>query len=351
MSTGDEGSLGGVTLEQFAGVTAATAEGIPLVEVLEQEQIPPEAWPEGARLWREAIVDTPSLQIELVRLRRVAEDCLRRDIDPLDGDASSWVGLLRALGEAADTASVLAALGLTSSDVSRLGRQWRDKAKANPEVEKALQDVSATATAPTEVRVGPLVLRPFPWSARPVVRAAPPRTVGAAEGRRDEARPNVVVQRASFQLESPRADVPSTVSEQTEVVDGRGLVALLTRDPLPFSPGPPSIVAASAPVEDVEHGDTLMADGSAIRVTLIAGALPFANREDQARSSVEGRIERFAAVQAALVRVTDPGVTLATFGFSGETWELERRSLASELARNPALQALYERAWHAASKA
>lgn len=359
MVTDDETprTLGGVTLEQFAGVTAATAESIPLDRVLAQEHLAVDVWKAAAAAWREAIADSPSLQIELVRLRRIAEDCLHRRIDPLDGDPASWVGLLGELGAADRPADILAALGITASDVSRLGRRWRQRARDDGALEKKLVELAATATAPTSVTAGALELRPFPWSPkRAAERSAVTPVVGTSGA--DPVAPGlshaVIRQRASFQIAVTRAAPPVVgAPEQTEEIDGRGLVEALVRPPLPFVPGPPapprSWTGTNDTTTELEHGETLMADGAAIRETLTSGAIPFANREDSARASIAGRVERFAAIQAATLDASDLEATLRTFGLSKETWELERRALAAELASVPALHALYERAWRDAT--
>lgn len=358
MATDEESprSLGGVTLEQFAGVTAATAEGIPLDLVLAQEAIPADGWNAAATSWREAIADAPALVIELVRLRRIAEDCLARKVTPLDDDPAAWVGLLKTLGEADDPTAVLASLGLTASDVSRIGRRWKARAREDRALEKTLTELGANANPPKAVDIGLLELRPFPWTPKPSAPAAPeraPRDEGrspvAASSAAGVEQQAVARQLASFQLSQP-GHVEQT--EQTEQLDARQVLELLIRRPLPFVKGapiaPPPRTAAGDSV-DPDRGETCMADGAAIRATLASGAIPFSNAEDLARASVAGRVERFAAIQAAATRSGNLDATLLTFGLSKEAWELERRALASELASDPTLRAVYERAWREAT--
>lgn len=365
-------ALGGLSLEQFAGVTAATAEGVPLDRVLTQERLAEEVWRRAAPLWREAIADSPELQVELVRLRRIAEDCLRRDVSPLDSDPAAWVGLLGALGKSTRPASVLAALGVTASDVSRLGRHWKQRAKEDPELAKRLTEIGGTAMAPEAVEVGPLELRPFPWSPRPKAPRldAPSPTLSAPGERAGLPAPPVIRQRASFQLGAAPIAVaiepaaaaagpalppgPAAPPEETLEIDGREIADALARPLLPFVPGPPARSPSWTETDDtmtaIEHGETLLADGAAIRETLTSGAIPFANREDLARASIRGRVERFAAIQAAAQRSENLEVTLRTYGFSTDAWEVERRALAAELASTPTLRALYERAWREATR-
>lgn len=356
MATDEEShrSLGGVTLEQFAGVTAATAEGIPLDLVLAQEAIPADGWNAAATSWREAIADAPALVIELVRLRRIAEDCLARKVTPLDDDPAAWVGLLKTLGEADDPTAVLGSLGVTASDVSRIGRRWKARAREDLTLARTLTELGASANPPKAVDVGLLELRPFPWTPKPSAPAAPER------GPHDEApvpatgagaeRQAVARQLASFQLPHS-GQVEQT--EQTEQLDARQVLELLVRRPLPFVKGPPIIPptggTSAGGQEDPDRGETCMADGAAIRATLAAGAIPFSNAADLARASVAGRVERFAAIQAATARSGNLDATLLTFGLSKDAWELERHALAAELVRDPALHAIYERAWREAT--
>lgn len=171
---------GGLTLEQYAGVTAAVAEKIPLADVLAQEQIDATEWPAAERAWREAIVSAPDLQMQLIRKRRIAEDCLFRKAEPLDSDPGAWTGLLSAISLADDPDAVVTGLGITMADVGRLGRRWKQKAAADPEVAKKLQEVAPTAKAPTKLDVGPMKLSPFPWTPAPKAPEAPVAPSSAA---------------------------------------------------------------------------------------------------------------------------------------------------------------------------
>jgi len=156
--------LGGLEVEQVAGVHAALAEGFALTDVLAQEQIDPAEWPAAERAWREALVDSPALQITYAQKLREAEDCLGREITPLAGDPGAWAGLVGAISLADKPESILKALGLTMSDFSRLGRAWRRKAEADPEVGKKLTDLAGKTPSPKSVQAAPAALKPFPWS-------------------------------------------------------------------------------------------------------------------------------------------------------------------------------------------
>jgi hypothetical protein len=159
--------LGGLLLKQYAGVTAALDEGLSLSSILAQEQIAEADWTASEHAWREAIVDSIALQLELAKWTREAEDALHRKLDPVDSDPVAWAGLLAALAAAPDGAKLLADLGLKMTDMARLGRRWRRRCEADPGVVKQLSDAAGKAPAPARIRAERAVLRLFPWSPKP----------------------------------------------------------------------------------------------------------------------------------------------------------------------------------------
>lgn len=201
--------LGGLTLEQYTGVATALAEQIQLAQVLAQEQIADADWAEAERAWRQAIAESYDLQMQHIQKRRVAEDCLARKTEPLESDPSAWTGLLSALSVSDDPDKLTTSLGITMADVGRLGRLWKAKVAADPELGKRMQELAPTAKAPTKIDVGPATLKPFPWTpAKPTAEQQP------AQVKRDPLSvipepPIGEVQRhlASFQL-SPFAATP-----------------------------------------------------------------------------------------------------------------------------------------------
>jgi hypothetical protein len=166
--------IAGVSLEQYAGVSAALAENIPLDKVLAQEKIDPASWPVAERGWREAMSQSPDVHIAYMQKRRQAEDCLARPIEPLESDAAAWVGLLGALATADSPGSLLDPLGLKMSDVGRLGRHWKRKAEKDAQLAKQLGDLAGKTKPPSRVTAGPVELRRFPWS--------PPADPATSEG-------------------------------------------------------------------------------------------------------------------------------------------------------------------------
>jgi hypothetical protein len=204
--------LCGVTLQQFAGVLAAVGEGISLEEVLSQERIDREAWPQAERAWRAAIAGSHSLQIELVQKKRVAEDALSRRVEPIDADPGAWVGLLGALATAEDPSALVERLGITMNDVARIGRSWRRKCESDAEVAKKLEELAPDAKPPANVKAAPLELRPFPWS--PASGPSDERPAAAREAVDGPSQPAAEpgrepkVERASYQIAGPTKLAP-----------------------------------------------------------------------------------------------------------------------------------------------
>ncbi|MFO0551668.1 MAG: hypothetical protein U0271_25000 [Polyangiaceae bacterium] len=154
-----------VSLEQYAGVTTALAEGFARAEVLAQEQILEPDWNQAAADWPLKLAEEPALLDELARLRARAEDALFRKIEPLHSDPAVWVGLLRALVFADDPNSVLGPLGLTLGDLSRARRVWDRRCALDPQIPETLKRLAKTELpAPTKLSVDARKLRGFPWS-------------------------------------------------------------------------------------------------------------------------------------------------------------------------------------------
>lgn len=288
--------LSGLSLEQYAGITAALAEGFPLDTILEQEGIAREAWEEAARAWTKAVVAEMDLQLLLVQKRRIAEDCLGRAISPLDSDKSAWAGLLGALATSEEPSSVAEALGLTMSDIARLGRAWKRRIQAEPSVAKELAELAATAKAPTRIEAEPRKLRPFPWTSPrrmastsgPIIKHddSPGEAASAGHPQR---------QLASFQLRAQeddgagqRPNVSPKVSPAAAQPPKRRYVPLVTAD-LPPTEELRRLIAAAepraamgrskpAPVEPDSSDDGSANAGGTAELTRppdVVAALPF----------------------------------------------------------------------------
>ncbi|NUP11287.1 MAG: hypothetical protein HOW73_35015 [Polyangiaceae bacterium] len=254
----DKGELlGGLSLEQFAGVTAALAEGFEPGAIFDQEGIDPATWPAAQRAWREAIADAHDLQMQYMQKRRAAEDCLRRPIDPLDDDPDAWLGLLGAMAAAHDAGAVVAELGITMRDIGRLGRAWKAKAARDPELAGQLQEGATAARAPTRLTVGRMRLRPFPWTPAAPDTGLDADNVGP-DSMLETTGPVVVPERclATFQLleQAPR--------ESTDAHDTEGTLPPETTAPqtLPFGQRRASIPPPPAPIHK-QSGDTVVDAG------------------------------------------------------------------------------------------
>ncbi len=123
-------SFAGVSLVQLAAIAAARAQGFPLEEILNAEGLEMDAYRAADIEYKCRLADSgererliAAYQEELSR----AEDRLQRQISPLDDDIESWVRFLGTYGEQSSPAEWLTALGLTSTDLSRLSRTWKKR--------------------------------------------------------------------------------------------------------------------------------------------------------------------------------------------------------------------------------
>jgi hypothetical protein len=240
-----------ITLEQFAGVTAALAEGFELAEVLEQEVISTEQWIEGSRVWPNLIAGSTDVYLELIEKRRVAEDCLGRKLAPLDDDPVAWMGLMGALATATDRSAVMEALGITAADMARLGRQWKEKGREDEAIRRKLEEAAATATPPQTIDAGPRELRPFPWTP-PKTKAEPEAAPEATVSVQPTSAPAPQPEFASYQRE-PWLPLPPASTGTEDLPAGEYLKGAL----LPFNTSPvatPPPPASSAGARESEGG-------------------------------------------------------------------------------------------------
>jgi hypothetical protein len=165
-----------VTLEQYAGVTAALADGFPLGAILDNEGLAPHAWRAAEIAWKARVARDGAggpLFTEMCTKRGVAEDCLARGVAPLDADLGAWLAFLRAFGEHRAPFDLLAGAGLGMNDVSRLQRRWARRMAEDAELRKQAADLARKGAGPLPaLRVEPPVLRPFPWSRGAAVKEA-----------------------------------------------------------------------------------------------------------------------------------------------------------------------------------
>jgi hypothetical protein len=178
----------GVTLEEFAGVSTALAEGLPLDAILASESIPKEAWLAAEAQWKiRAAKDGAAGPIfaELCDRRVVAEDSLQRSVAPIDSDLAAWMSFLKAYGTHPSPFDMLEGLGLGLNDMARLSRSWAKRMAREPALEKQAADLARKGVGPVpRLRVEPAAIKPFPWTRRRAAadgsRAAPARAAPVA---------------------------------------------------------------------------------------------------------------------------------------------------------------------------
>ena len=182
MSPEGSASASDLTVEQYAGISAAIAEGYPLDAVLANEGLAPKAWPGEDTAWKQKLVAEPAA-FESYRVKLgEAEDWLGRKVTPLDEDLSAWMGFLGAYGAHQAPFDLLSGLGLGMGDLGRLQRRWQkrlatDEALAKQAAELAKQKPRAVPS----VSAAKGALRPFPWSKKgaPSKVSAPERIAEA----------------------------------------------------------------------------------------------------------------------------------------------------------------------------
>lgn len=338
--------LGGLSVAQFAGISAALSEGHEASEVLALEGVEAEDWTAIERQWREAIVDSLELQLAFMHRRREAEEWMARSVAPLDEDPAAWAGLLGALSSAASVEAVLTPLGLNANDLNRLGRAWRNKQAADPALGAQLA-AHAGAPPPAQLTLGPRVLQPFPWSVGATRAAAPAQgtwdTQGAA-GSAALAPPAIALasfQRAAAQHDGLEATLGSLVDagEVTLPPSGEGPISLPFGRERDSSDGAGLARAEPTPSPDPtpQSGETLVALphlDDARELPFEAGALALTS------------LERYAALVAALRAAPERSEeVLRAAGL--RTLDQRRRVhqlWATRFEANPTLRAAFERA-------
>ncbi|WP_437956179.1 hypothetical protein WME76_32645 [Sorangium sp. So ce119] len=171
--------LHGVSLTQFAAVSAALAEGFALPAVLAVEGIAPASWPGADAAWKVRLVDESQkegkgLFASYESRLAAAEDRLGRRISPLEADLTAWTSFLKAYSSHPSPFELLGGLQLRVSDVSRLSRLWARRMAGSTELQdRATELAQGATTALPELRIEPGELTP---SSATSTRAAPVET-------------------------------------------------------------------------------------------------------------------------------------------------------------------------------
>jgi hypothetical protein len=177
----------GVTLEQYAGVSAALLEGFGLREILANEQIAPEAWPKAEIVWKARIAkDGPEgpLFTAFREKRATAEDCLGRGVAPIDSELGAWMSFLRAYAAHPAPGRWMVELGLGVNDLARLQRRWAERMEQDQALTKQAAELAKRGPSPLPaLRVDRAKLALFPWSRgrEPEAPQAAPRVAAPVE--------------------------------------------------------------------------------------------------------------------------------------------------------------------------
>lgn len=161
-------TFAGLTVEQYAGIAAAVAEGLPLDTPLAWEGLSRRAWKAADLAWKQRLTqEGPEgpLFREHTEARARAEDWLSRDVAPLSRDLGAWLGFLEAQRTAAAPFEALKASGLRLSDVARLARLWARRFDEKPDmVERAAALVRKGLGPVPKLTFSPVDYKPYPWS-------------------------------------------------------------------------------------------------------------------------------------------------------------------------------------------
>ena len=166
----------GLSLEQYAGLTAALVEGFPAPDVLALETLDETSWRASSASWKLELAGAGP-EGPLFREYRdklvVAEDWLTRPIDPLDGDLAAWLAFLGAFSAHAAPFELLQSLGLGMNDLARMQRRWAKRMSEDEQLGKKAAELAKKQPGELpRVRAGEAKLKPFPWS-KAGARSAP----------------------------------------------------------------------------------------------------------------------------------------------------------------------------------
>ena len=175
-------AIEGVTLEQFAAVNAATAEGFAMNAVLAIEGIAAKAWQTAKIAWLARVTTDASgpLFAKYQEALAAAEDNLAREVKPLEADLGAWLGFLD--GFSARGFLLLVEHDLGMNDMARLKRHWSQKMAQDAELEKRALELRRSGFPPLgTLTVGKKELKRFARGAKkPSPTFATPPVASAA---------------------------------------------------------------------------------------------------------------------------------------------------------------------------
>jgi hypothetical protein len=166
-----------VTLEQYAGVSAALVEGFALPAVLESEGLDAAAWPRVSSRWSRRLGDGGAggpLATVYRETFAFARRWLGRRVAPLEDDIGAWLAFLNAWSAHPAPFELLDDLGMSPSDVSRVQGAWAARIADDEDLrKKALELARNKPSAIPKVTVTRADLRPFPWTKKRTLGTAP----------------------------------------------------------------------------------------------------------------------------------------------------------------------------------
>jgi hypothetical protein len=138
----------GLSLSQYAAITAALAEPHPLADVLAAEGVSEPAWKDADLAWTERLTRDPSLFVGYRRELAAAEDRMARKITPLDAEIAAWTAFLATLGASAEPTTLLASLDLGMNDLKRLQRRWAARLEEDEALRRRAAELQKNGAGP-----------------------------------------------------------------------------------------------------------------------------------------------------------------------------------------------------------
>jgi hypothetical protein len=170
----------GVTLEQYAGLSAALLDGFALEPVLALEKLDEAKWAGANLRWSRRIAAAPpggSMSTGYRAVLAFARDWIGRRVAPLEDDLEAWFAFLAAISEGPTVLSKVMESGVTDFDISRIQSKWHQRMEADAELKKRALKLAAKPKPKIprlEIRLG--ALRPFPWSKTAATQPTPTPT-------------------------------------------------------------------------------------------------------------------------------------------------------------------------------
>lgn len=294
-------TFAGVSLVQLASIAAARAEGFSLEEILNAEGLDVGAYRAADIEYKKRLVepnDRERLAADYAQELARAEDRANRKISPLDEDVEAWVRFLGAYGNQAAPADWLGALGLTSPDLARLSRNWKQRMETDDDLRKKAEK-SAREDKPydaSSLKVLPAKLVPSPL-AKPMEK---PILGDAAGSSNDEPKPvkrwmpridtREEPKQKPFESSLSQApfEMPIPVAAPAALAMTSPVFSLPREEVLPFASGPVLADEPLSPEEEVaaDAGPRDALSGTSLSLDIPRGpAIPFA--QSKAASAIQ----------------------------------------------------------------